>query len=191
VLLLVDNYDSFTYNLYDYFVRAGAEVEVLRNDEIDVSTIAQNYAGVIFSPGPGKPKDAGVMMEILSMYANDLPIFGVCLGMQAIGEHYGAILKKASYPMHGKVSELKCQNHQMFEGLDEPISVCRYHSLVLELSDNQHLEPVAYTTDGEVMAVAHIQLPIWGVQFHPEAILTPQGLTLIDNWLSCFSLRKQ
>ena len=189
VLLLLDNYDSFTYNLYDYFCRSGADVEVVRNDEINIQTIGDKYDGIILSPGPGIPRDAGRMMDVIELYHNKLPIFGVCLGMQAIGEYFGAVLHKATYPVHGKVSELTYdQKHPLFRGIDSPLEVCRYHSLVINKLEQTSLVVIAHSPDKLPMAISHDTLPIWAVQFHPEAILTPQGLTLIDNWLSCFSL---
>lgn len=190
VLLLVDNYDSFTYNLYDYFCRCGAEVEVVRNDVIEIATIGEKYTGIILSPGPGEPKGAGKLMDIIHLYHNDLPIFGVCLGMQAIGAYFGAKLQKATYPMHGKMSKLSYDTqHPLFSNINAPLEVCRYHSLVLTNISDTSLDIIAHTSQDEPMAIAHRSLPIWAVQFHPEAILTPQGLTLIDNWLSCFSLQ--
>jgi len=190
VLLLLDNYDSFTYNLYDYFCRCGAAVEVVRNDDIDTATIANKYTGIIFSPGPGEPKNAGKMMEIIQLYHDQMPLFGVCLGMQAIGEYFGATLGKASYPMHGKTSVLTYdRRHPLFHKIISPFHVCRYHSLVLSNIENTSLQTIAQSAQDEPMAIAHETLPIWAVQFHPEAILTPQGLTLIYNWLSCFSLQ--
>jgi len=190
VLLLLDNYDSFTYNLYDYFVQCNAEVEVIRNDELDLASILDKYEGIIISPGPGTPKEAGRTMDVIEQFHDKLPIFGVCLGMQAIGEFFGATLSRASYPMHGKVSTLDyVQNHKLFQLIDPPLNVCRYHSLVLTELDKTNLQVIASTSTNEAMAIAHDSLPIWGVQFHPEAILTTQGLTLINNWLSCFSLQ--
>jgi len=189
MLLLLDNYDSFTYNLYDYFVRCGAEVEVIRNNEIDIDTIGLKYDGIILSPGPGQPKSAGKLMEVIHQYNDKLPLFGVCLGMQAIGEYFGATLQKATYPMHGKVSSIDCTLvHPLFQGIHKPLEVCRYHSLVLDGIKKTDLTILAETEQKEPMAIAHKNLPIWAVQFHPEAILTSQGLTLIKNWLSCFSL---
>lgn len=186
VLLLLDNYDSFTYNLYDYFLRCGAEVEVIRNDKIKLEDLTQKYKGVILSPGPGKPEDAGQMMSLIKQCYNKLPIFGVCLGMQAIGEFFGADLIQANYPMHGKMSNLKYNaNHPLFFKIKPPLQVCRYHSLVLNNIQNTPLNLIASSNKDEPMAIAHHTLPIWGVQFHPEAILTPQGLQLINNWLSC------
>lgn len=190
MLLLLDNYDSFTYNLYDYLCRCGATVEVVRNDQIDTATIGDKYTGIILSPGPGEPKDAGKMMEVIQLYHNHLPLFGVCLGMQAIGEYFGASLDKATYPMHGKISSLRYNpTHPLFRKIQSPLDVCRYHSLVLTNLNNAPLHTIARSEQNEPMAIAHETLPIWAVQFHPEAILTPQGLTLIDNWLSCFSLQ--
>ena len=133
MLLLLDNYDSFTYNLNDYFLRCDAEVEVIRNDEIELDNLNQKYEGVILSPGPGKPKDAGKMMSLIKQYHNKLPIFGVCLGMQAIGEFFGASLIQANYPMHGKTSILKYNaDHPLFFKIKTPLQVCRYHSLILD-----------------------------------------------------------
>ena len=190
VLLLIDNYDSFTYNLYDYFVRAGAEVHVLRNDDIDLDKIEKKYDGIIFSPGPGEPRDAGCMMDVLHCYHRALPIFGVCLGMQAIGEYFGATLLRAEYPMHGKVSHLTYDaSHPLFAAVETPLKVCRYHSLQLGGLVETPLRVIAKTALNEPMAIVHRSLPIWAVQFHPEAILTPQGRQLIENWLTCFSLR--
>lgn len=188
VLLLLDNYDSFTYNLYDYFLRCGAEVEVIRNDQIELDNLNQKYKGIILSPGPGKPKDAGKMMSLIKKYHNKLPILGVCLGMQAIGEFFGASLIQSNYPMHGKMSTLKYNvNHPLFFEVTPPLQVCRYHSLILDNIQNTSLNLIATSNKDEPMAIAHHTLPIWGVQFHPEAILTPQGLQLINNWLSCIN----
>lgn len=192
VLLLLDNYDSFTFNLYDYFLRSGAEIEVVRNDEIRLSDLAQRYEGIVLSPGPGKPKDAGQMMSLIKQYHNELPIFGVCLGMQAIGEFFGANVIQANYPMHGKMSTLKYdENHPLFFDIEPPLQVCRYHSLVLNNIQDTPLNQIATSNQDEPMAIAHHTLPIWGVQFHPEAILTPQGIQLINNWLSCIELNNK
>lgn len=186
VLLLLDNYDSFTYNLYDYFLRCGAEVKVIRNDEIELDNLNHEYEGIILSPGPGKPKDAGKMMRLIEQYHDKLPIFGVCLGMQAIGEFFGANLIQANYPMHGKMDLLNFdQTHPLFSKIKPPLQVCRYHSLIVDQIQNSPLKLIATSDQNEPMAIAHKSLPIWGVQFHPEAILTPQGIQLINNWLSC------
>ena len=190
MLLLLDNYDSFTYNLYDYFVQCGAHLEVIRNDELNLETVLSKYEGIVISPGPGIPQNAGCTLKILELFAEKLPIFGVCLGLQAIGQFYGAQLEQASYPMHGKVSEITFQkNHAMFHNIEPPFQVCRYHSLLLKNVKDTPLNVLATSEKNEVMAIEHKTLPIWAVQFHPESILTPQGLTLIRNWLSCFSLQ--
>jgi anthranilate synthase/aminodeoxychorismate synthase-like glutamine amidotransferase len=190
MLLLLDNYDSFTYNLYDYFVRCGAEVEVIRNDEIEVNTIGDKYTGIILSPGPGTPEESGRLMDVIHLYHNKLPIFGVCLGMQAIGTYFGARLIRAYFPMHGKQDKISyTETHPMFNKITGPLHVCRYHSLILTEIEGKNLVDLAYTQKNELMALAHASLPIWGVQFHPEAILTSHGLTIIDNWLSSFNLQ--
>ncbi len=189
MLLLVDNYDSFTFNLYDYFLKCGVAVEVVRNDCIDIDTIDEKYQGIVFSPGPGKPTNAGKMMDIIEKYYQKIPLFGVCLGMQAIGEFFGGQLIQANYPMHGKVSELTYDaKHSMFANITPPLKVGRYHSLVLDQLENVPLSIIATTDIHEPMAIVHDTLPIWGVQFHPESILTDQGIQIINNWLSCHLL---
>lgn len=189
MLLLLDNYDSFTFNLYDYLIQCGTSVEVVRNDQIDVDTIGERYSGIVLSPGPGVPKNAGRMMEVIERYHTKLPMYGVCLGMQALAQFFGAHVIKANYPMHGKVSTLESIPHAMFNDIEPPFEVCRYHSLVVEDLPNE-LQALAFTPEQEIMAIAHRKLPLWGVQFHPEAILTTQGLKLIRNWLTCFTLQE-
>lgn len=190
MVLLVDNFDSFTYNLADYLAQLGVELEVLRNDSIDLPSIPKKYNGIILSPGPGEPQDAGLTLDILNLYSSSIPILGVCLGMQAIGTHFGASLEQAISPMHGKVSEVTFdENHALFQNIKKPFNVCRYHSLVLKNLPATSLTALAKTTDGELMAIAHKTLPVWGVQFHPEAILTTQGMQLLDNWVTSFNLR--
>lgn len=188
MLVLIDNYDSFTYNLKDYFEQLGVEIEVVRNDQISVDQIAA-YDGIIISPGPGTPDKAGICLDVIAQYAGKLPIFGVCLGMQAIAQHYGAKLVRAPYPMHGKVSELEVEPHSLFSGLEGKIEVCRYHSLMVEDVDSTELKVIARSEIGEVMAVAHPQLPVWGVQFHPEAILSPFGKRMLANWIKSLTLQ--
>lgn len=189
VLLLLDNYDSFTYNLYDYFVQCGAQVEVVRNDQLDLNQVLAKYSGIIISPGPGTPSEAGCTLDVIAKFKNILPIFGVCLGMQAMGVHFGARLVRASYPMHGKESVISYkENHPLFQNLKKPFKVCRYHSLILEIESDNPLEVISWSELNEPMALAHKTLPLWGVQFHPEAILTTQGLQLIKNWLTCHQL---
>jgi anthranilate synthase/aminodeoxychorismate synthase-like glutamine amidotransferase len=189
MLLLLDNYDSFTFNLYDYFVQNGAEVDVVRNDEIDVKSIEEKYKGIIISPGPGLPDNAGKTLEIIDRYHTTKPFFGVCLGMQAIAQYFGGKVIHANYPMHGKVSTITFEkDHPLFAHIKSPLDVCRYHSLIVSDINNSSLKAIAHSPNGEIMALAHQNLPIWGVQFHPEAILTSQGLKLIRNWLTCFTL---
>ncbi len=182
-ILLLDNYDSFTYNLYDYLMQLGTEVEVFRNDMLQVETIKQRgYTAIVLSPGPKRPVNAGVLMELLDHYHQELPILGICLGHQAIGEYFGAQLKKANRPMHGKTSNITHDNLGIFEGLPHPMQVMRYHSLILEQLPNC-LQATAYSPTGEIMALKHQEYPLWGVQFHPESILSPNGLSLLGNWL--------
>ncbi|KAA9325462.1 anthranilate synthase component II [Adhaeribacter soli] len=183
MLLLLDNFDSFTYNLRDYFQQLGQEVLVLRNDVPLAEIQKHQFEGIILSPGPGKPKEAGVLMEVIQHYHNKLPILGICLGHQALGEFYGAKLQKATKPMHGKISEISCLNESLFQNLPGNMPVTRYHSLLLtELPET--LKPLAQTKQGELMAFCHVEHPVWAVQFHPEALLTTYGLDILRNWLS-------
>jgi anthranilate synthase/aminodeoxychorismate synthase-like glutamine amidotransferase len=183
-ILLLDNYDSFTYNLYDYFLRLGTQCTVIANDACKVADLAdKDWAAVVLSPGPARPKDAGILMEAIDYFHTRKPILGVCLGHQAIGEYFGATLRHAAIPMHGKISPIQhCQN-DIFSQLPQPMPVMRYHSLILE-----ELPPTiiaqAHSPTGEIMAIRHEKLPIWGVQFHPESIGSPQGLFLLQNWLN-------
>ena len=189
MILLLDNYDSFTYNLYDYLLQLGAEVLVVRNDELTLDEIIKlEISALVISPGPGRPEQSGILMEVLDYYKNKIPILGICLGHQAIGLHFGADLVKAPLPMHGKVSEISASNHQMWTGIDKYHKVCRYHSLALRLPLPEELEVTAMSEDGVVMALVHKELPIWGLQYHPEAILTENGMSLLKNWLKLIYL---
>ncbi len=186
-LLIIDNYDSFTYNLYDYFLQLNTVCEVLRNDERSLEEFkALEFDALVLSPGPKQPKDAGVLMELIDYFHDKKPILGICLGHQGIGEYFGATLKKAKLPVHGKTSTLFHQKHLLFESLPGQFEVMRYHSLILEKIKNTPLGIIAQTADGEVMAIQHDTLPILGVQFHPESILTEHGLQLLKNWLDHF-----
>lgn len=182
-ILLLDNFDSFSYNLLDYLGRVGVVCEVFRNN-IDLQGITKkNYTGVLLSPGPGKPKEAGNLMQVLEYYHNKLPILGVCLGHQAIGEFFGASLTKAQKPMHGKISKISVINENaLFYGLPQSFDVVRYHSLVLQ-NLPECLEITALSQEKEIMALKHKFLPIYGLQFHPEAALTEFGLQMITNWV--------
>lgn len=185
-LLLLDNFDSFTYNLLDYLRQLGADVVVRRNDTPLPELLALDFDAVVLSPGPGTPQAAGVMMALLEAVHQRVPVLGVCLGHQALGELFGAEVQRASRPMHGKVSEvvLNQSTEALFEGLPAQIPVTRYHSLVLRQLPAALL-PLAHTADDaqELMALRHRTLPLYGVQFHPEALLTPHGLTLLRNWV--------
>ena len=183
MVLLLDNFDSFTWNLADYIHRLGVACEVVQNDQ-SLEKIQQiSFQALILSPGPQTPAKAGCLMDVIAHYHQQVPILGVCLGHQALGEFFGARLYKANKPMHGKLSSISCKEDYLFEGLPEHLQVVRYHSLLLkELPES--LESIAETADGELMALRHKELPIRGVQFHPEAILTEGGLALLKNWLS-------
>lgn len=190
-ILLLDSYDSFTYNLKDYVEQCGAEVLVIQNDSHSLEEIGQlDFDGIILSPGPKTPEESGVLMEVLSAYVNEKPILGVCLGHQAIGLHFGINLHQMEFPIHGKVSILDVakKDHAMFQNMPSRFEVCRYHSLVLEDFDHSEISPIAYSDDHKVMAIAHNSLPVWGVQFHPEAILTENGLQIVDNWYNTVKL---
>jgi anthranilate synthase/aminodeoxychorismate synthase-like glutamine amidotransferase len=183
-ILLLDNYDSFTYNLFDYLLQTGVECQVLRNDALSVDAIEQlDFHAIVLSPGPKRPEDAGEMMALIERFYNRVPILGICLGHQALGTFFGADLVKARLPMHGKTSRIRHNGHALFAAIPEQFEVMRYHSLLLESLEETSLELIASTDEGEVMAIAHRFLPLWGVQFHPESILTEFGLTLIKNWV--------
>ena len=183
-ILLVDNYDSFTYNLYDYWLRLGVSCSVVRNDELDLSAFKQiQFKALVLSPGPEKPKDAGLLMELIDYYHDKKPILGICLGHQGIGEYFGARLLKGTVPVHGKTSIIHHHQHSIFKDLPTSFEVMRYHSLELRQFEHTDLDVIAKTSDNIVMAIAHRHLPIYGVQFHPESILTQFGLEIMDNWL--------
>jgi anthranilate synthase/aminodeoxychorismate synthase-like glutamine amidotransferase len=184
-ILVVDNYDSFTYNLVQYLRELGAVVVVERNDEIDLDGVrALNPEGVLISPGPGTPDDAGVSLDILASLAETTPIFGVCLGHQSIGQHYGATVVRADRLMHGRTSPIEHEGQGVFRGLPSPFTATRYHSLVVDPATvPDSLEVTARTAEGEIMGLRHRAHPVEGVQFHPESFLTEHGHTLLRNWL--------
>jgi len=184
-LLLIDNYDSFTYNLVQAFLVLGAEVEVIRNDAISVEAALQkDLTHLCISPGPGTPRDAGVSMAMIRAFAGRLPIFGVCLGHQSIVEAFGGEVVRAPRLMHGKTSLVSHDGRNLFEGLSQPCEVGRYHSLIAAPEKvPAELEVCARTDQGEIMAVRHRKYVIEGVQFHPESVLTPQGPQLMGNFL--------
>ncbi len=194
MLLLLDNFDSFTHTLADYLRQLGAEVLVQRNNTPLAVLQALPIQGIVLSPGPGVPSQAGVMSAVLAHYHNKIPMLGVCLGHQALGEFFGATLRRAAYPMHGKVSEItSVVNTDLFAGLPVQQTVTRYHSLVLAEPLPPALVPLARTADAaaELMALRHFTLPLYGVQFHPEALLTTHGLAILANWLRCCSIDSQ
>ena len=185
MLLMIDNYDSFTYNLVQYFGELGEEVRVIRNDELTVDEIeALAPARIVLSPGPCTPNEAGVSLELIPRFAGRVPILGVCLGHQAIGQAFGGRIVHAKTLMHGKVSRIHHAGAGVFRDLPTPYDATRYHSLAIEReSCPEDLEVTAWTEDGEIMGVRHRTLPIEGVQFHPESILTQHGHALLSNFL--------
>jgi para-aminobenzoate synthetase component 2 len=182
---MIDNYDSFTYNLVQYFGMLGQEVEVYRNDMITCEKIeALKPSHIVISPGPGTPSDAGISKKVLKYFAGKLPIFGVCLGHQAIGEVFGGKVIRAPYLMHGKTSDITHDGRTIFKDVPSPFIATRYHSLIVERKSLPAcLEITAETSSGEIMGLRHKQYPIEGVQFHPESILTEHGLTLLKNFI--------
>jgi anthranilate synthase component 2 len=186
MLLMIDNYDSFTYNLVQYFGELGEDVKVVRNDEMTVAQIEQLAPErIVLSPGPCTPNEAGVSLEIIGKFKGRVPLLGVCLGHQAIGQAFGGKIVHAKTLMHGKVSRIHHAGQGVFRGLPTPYDATRYHSLAIEpQSCPQELEVTAWTEDGEIMGVRHRSLPIEGVQFHPESILTEHGHALLRNFLT-------
>jgi anthranilate synthase/aminodeoxychorismate synthase-like glutamine amidotransferase len=184
-ILLIDNYDSFTYNLVQAFLVLGAVVDVHRNDAITVEeALSQRHTHLVISPGPGTPRDAGVSMRMIQAFAGRIPIFGVCLGHQSLVEVFGGKVVRAARLMHGKVSPVGHDGKGLFAGLPQEFEAGRYHSLIAEpLSMPSVLEVTARTVEGEIMGVRHQSLPIEGVQFHPESVLTPLGPQLMGNFL--------
>jgi anthranilate synthase component 2 len=185
MLLLIDNYDSFTYNLAQYLGELGQEVRVERNDRITVAEIAALAPErIVISPGPCTPNEAGISLQVITELSGKFPIFGVCLGHQAIGQAFGGRVVRAPKVMHGKTSPILHDGTGLFRGIPSPMQATRYHSLVVEPSS---LPPVlkvnARTAEGEIMALRHTTLPVWGVQFHPESILTLDGKQLLRNFL--------
>jgi para-aminobenzoate synthetase component 2 len=192
-VLVIDNYDSFVYNLVQYLGQLGVECEVRRNDEITVAEVGRlTPVGVLLSPGPGTPERAGVMVDLIRTYAGEFPLFGVCLGHQAIGHAYGGVVTRAPEPLHGKTSLVTHDGAGVLHGLPDPFTATRYHSLtVLESTLPAEIEVTARTTDtGVVMAMRHRSLPIEGVQFHPESVLTQGGHLMLANWLATCGVRE-
>ena len=185
MLLMIDNYDSFTYNLVQYLRELGEEVEVYRNDKISLEEIEKLApARLVVSPGPCTPNDAGISVDVIKHFAGKLPILGVCLGHQSIGQAFGGKVVRADRLMHGKTSLVFHDNRELFVGLPDPFDATRYHSLLVERSSlPECLEITAWTAEGEIMGMRHRDLPVWGMQFHPESILTVSGMDMLKNFL--------
>jgi anthranilate synthase/aminodeoxychorismate synthase-like glutamine amidotransferase len=184
VILLIDNYDSFTFNLAQYFGELGAPPTVRRNDEISLDEIAAlRPSHIVISPGPGRPEDAGVSVDVIRRFGPSTPVLGVCLGHQGIGLAFGGEVVRAPQIMHGKVSSVQHDGLGVFRGISQPFSAGRYHSLVVAEPLPADLELAAHTDDGTVMGVRHRQFPVHGVQFHPESVLTGEGMQLLRNFL--------
>ena len=186
MLLLLDNYDSFTYNVYQLLMNLGAEVEVIRNDAMTVDEIrAKKYKGIVISPGPGLPKDAGITEDVIRALGTDTPILGICLGHQAIGEVFGGRVVRAHEIVHGKASPIRHHGTGLYRGIHAGTQVARYHSLIIERESLPDvLEITSDLGDGTIMGVRHKTLPIEGIQFHPESILTRDGRTMMENYLT-------
>jgi len=185
MLLMIDNYDSFTYNLVQYFYELGQEVEVHRNDLISIKDIEKKSPQyLVISPGPCTPKEAGISVDLIKAFKDKLPILGVCLGHQCLGAAFGANIVRANNIMHGKLSEISHDEYGIFRGIDNPFSATRYHSLVIEkesLSKDFHVN--AWTDNGTIMGIQHETLPLVGLQFHPESISTENGMELLESYL--------
>jgi anthranilate synthase component II len=187
MLLVIDNYDSFTYNLVQYLGELGAEVEVRRNDAVTVDDIGHMApAGIVLSPGPCAPAQAGVTVDVIRAWGSSIPTLGVCLGHQAIGEAYGGRVVRAARAVHGKSSRVTHDGSELFAGLPNPLEVGRYHSLVVERESLPPALQVSATAEddpSEIHALRHLEYPVWGVQFHPESVLTPHGKRILKNFL--------
>ena len=188
MILVIDNYDSFTYNLVQYLGELGAEPVVRRNDAMDVEDIGElRPRAIVLSPGPCTPSEAGITLPVVRRWGGEIPILGVCLGHQAIGEAYGGRVVRAAHVMHGKTSPVEHRGEGLFAGLPSPLDVMRYHSLVVERDSlPSELEVIAHASDDptEIHAVRHRAHPVWGVQFHPESVLTDGGMQLLRNFLA-------
>ena len=185
MLLVIDNFDSFTYNLVQYFGELGVEQQVYRNNAITVEQALElNPDRVMISPGPCSPNEAGVSLAMIAAFAGIKPLLGVCLGHQSIGQHFGGKVVRAERLMHGKTSPVKHQDTDIFAGLPNPMEATRYHSLLIERATLPDcLKVTAETNEGEIMGIAHKDLPVWGVQFHPESLATQEGMKMLENFL--------
>lgn len=185
MILVVDNYDSFTYNLVQYLGELHAQVKVVRNDAASIDELAAlDPSHVVISPGPGTPADAGISKQIIQTLGKSTPILGVCLGHQCIGEVFGGTVSRASRLMHGKSSQIYHYNDDLFQGIPSPFEGNRYHSLIVHEPLPKVLKVTAFTKSGEIMGLRHREMPVYGVQFHPESILTPDGKRILRNFLA-------
>ncbi len=186
MILMIDNYDSFTYNLVQYFGELGGDLKVYRNDELSLAQIKRmRVKNIVISPGPGRPEGAGLSVDIIREFAGKTPILGVCLGHQSIGYAYGGKIVRAKKLMHGKTSMIRHDGKEIFKGIESPFEATRYHSLVIEKKTiPKCLKVTARTSDGEIMGIRHKDFPLWGVQFHPESILTTAGKAMLKNFLT-------
>ncbi|MEE8359646.1 MAG: aminodeoxychorismate/anthranilate synthase component II [Candidatus Omnitrophota bacterium] len=185
MILVIDNYDSFTYNLVQYLGELGEKLVVKRNDKITLSEIEEAMPErIVISPGPGTPKDAGISREVIKNFANRIPMLGVCLGHQCIGEVYGGKILRAPTLMHGKTSLVYHDDKDIFQDVENPFEATRYHSLIVSKRGLPRvLKVIAHTKEGEIMGLKHVHYPLWGVQFHPESILTKEGKKILVNFL--------
>ena len=194
MILLIDNYDSFTFNLYQYLGELGQEIKVVRNDQITIEEIEKlNPEAIILSPGPGRPEQAGIIVDVIQEFYRKLPILGICLGHQAIGYAFGAKIEKAKKIMHGKVSNLKHNGSQLFQYMPQPINIMRYHSLVIQSGTLPGSFKVMARSmdDNEIMAIKHEDYPLYGLQFHPESVGTGLGKRILENFLQTIGREKK
>ena len=185
MLLMIDNYDSFVYNLVRYFEELGEEIIIYRNDKITIKDIeSMNLDGIVISPGPKSPKEAGLSLDIIDKFKEKLPILGICLGHQCIGHYFNAVVKKGNEPVHGKMFNITHNNRGIFEEVKNPLRVTRYHSLIVDKENfPDSLEIISETEDNIIMGIKHKEYPIYGVQFHPEAEMTEEGHKILNNFI--------
>ena len=185
MLLMIDNYDSFVYNLVRYFEELGEEIIIYRNDKITIKDIeSMNIDGIVISPGPKSPKEAGLSLDIIDKFKEKLPILGICLGHQCIGHYFKAVVKKGNEPVHGKMFNITHNNRGIFEEVKNPLRVTRYHSLIVDKENfPDSIEIISETEDNIIMGIKHKEYPIYGVQFHPEAEMTEEGHKILNNFI--------